>query len=74
MPGIYYYWSDFADFYKTTYFFGVIEVLDHASYAAEVQVMLSDIVFTHVKPGKSRMQLYKLQVFLLEEEIYFYKI
>ncbi|XP_061164553.1 fibrocystin-L-like [Saccostrea echinata] len=51
VPGTYYYWSDFVDFYKTTQFSGVIEVLSLGSYTAEVQVMVQGIEFSHVKPG-----------------------
>lgn len=51
VPGTYHYWSDFVDFYTTTHFSGVVEVLGVESYSAEVNVMLNDIEFTHVKPG-----------------------
>ncbi|XP_062600839.1 fibrocystin-L-like [Saccostrea cucullata] len=51
VPGTYHYWSDYVDFYKTTQFSGVIEVVSLGSYAAEVQVMVQNIEFSHEKPG-----------------------
>jgi hypothetical protein len=53
--GTYYYWSDFVDQYKTTHFSGVIEVQSLDSYAAEVQVMVDDVEFSHVKPGTGHL-------------------